>query len=54
MWIRLVIGLVIGGLFGFAMYRFTGCSSGACPLSSNVWISTILGMVFGALLAKAS
>jgi hypothetical protein len=52
--IRLVIGLVAGGLLGYAMYRFIGCSSGACPLTSNGWISTILGMVFGALVAKAT
>ena len=54
MMIRLVIGAVVGGLLGYAMYRFIGCSSGACPLTSNPWISTILGMVFGALVAKAT
>lgn len=53
MMVRLIIGIVIGGLLGYAMYRFIGCSSGACPITSDPWISTILGMVFGALVAKA-
>ena len=51
--VRLIIGLVAGGLLGFGAYRFVGCSSGACPLTANPWISTIFGMVFGALLSGA-
>jgi hypothetical protein len=51
--VRLIIGLVVGGLLGYGVYRFIGCSSGACPITSNPWISTILGMVAGALLSKA-
>jgi hypothetical protein len=51
--VRLVIGVVVGGLLGFGVYRFVGCSSGTCPLTSNPWVSTIFGMVVGALLSKA-
>ena len=50
---RLVIGVVVGGLLGYGMYRFIGCSSGACPITSNPWVSTIIGMVFGALSSRA-
>jgi hypothetical protein len=50
--IRLTIGIVVGGLLGYGAYRFIGCSTGTCPLTSNPWISTILGMVFGALTVK--
>ena len=49
--IRLVIGTVAGGLLGYALYRFVGCSTGACPITSNPWISTIYGMVAGILFA---
>jgi hypothetical protein len=49
---RLVIGAVVGGLIGYGIYRFVGCSSGACPITSNPWISTIWGVVVGALLAR--
>jgi hypothetical protein len=49
---RLLIGVIVGGGLGFAVYRFIGCSSGACPITSNPWISTIYGMVLGGVLAR--
>ncbi|MBN1513633.1 MAG: YtxH domain-containing protein [Phycisphaerae bacterium] len=51
--VRPIIGAIVGGLLGYGMYRFIGCSSGACPITSNPWMSTIFGMILGALLAKA-
>ncbi len=48
---RLAIGVLVGGLMGYGVYRFVGCSSGACPMTSNPWVSTIFGMVIGGLLA---
>ena len=50
--VRLIMGVVVGGLLGYGVYRFIGCSSGACPITSNPWISTIFGMVAGALLSR--
>ncbi len=49
--LRLLIGLGIGGAAGFAYYRLVGCSTGACPLTSNPWISTLYGMFLGGLIA---
>ena len=51
--VRLVIGLAVGGLLGYGVYRFIGCSSGTCPITSSPWVSTIFGMVFGALASGA-
>jgi len=51
--IKLIIGVVLGAVAGFAYYKFIGCSSGACPLTSNPVISTIYGSVMGALLSGA-
>ena len=51
MTLRLVFGAVVGGLLGYGVYRFIGCSSGTCPITSNPWISTIFGVVMGAMLA---
>ena len=48
---KIVIGIVAGGLLGFANYRFIGCATGACPLTSNPWISTLFGMFIGGLIA---
>ena len=52
MLVRSFIGAVIGGLVGYALYRFVGCSSGACPITSNPWASTIIGMIVGTLVAR--
>ena len=51
--VRLIIGVVVGGVLGYLAYRFIGCSTGTCPLTANPWISTILGMFFGGLLARS-
>ncbi len=53
MTLRLIVGAVIGGGLGFAYYKFVGCSSGTCPLTSNPIISTIYGGVVGALIASS-
>ncbi len=53
MMLRLMLGAIIGGGLGFAYYKFVGCSTGACPLTSNPIISTIYGSVVGALLASS-
>ena len=50
--IRVLIGSVIGAVLGFAWYRFIGCSSGTCPITSNPWISTLYGALIGFMLAS--
>jgi len=50
---KIVIGLLVGGMAGFGYYRFVGCASGACPLTSNPWISSIYGAVMGVLIATS-
>ena len=51
--LKLIIGAASGGGLGFAYYKFIGCSTGACPLTSNPWISTIYGAVVGVLVATS-
>jgi hypothetical protein len=53
MMLRIVIGVVVGGGLGFAYYKFVSCASGACPLTSNPFISTLYGGVLGALVASS-
>ena len=48
--VRVVIGAVVGAVSGYAVYRFIGCSSGTCPITSNPWISTLYGAVAGVLM----
>ncbi len=49
--LRLIIGVIIGGSLGYALYRFVGCSTGTCPITSNPWISTIYGVILGVVIA---
>ncbi len=45
-----IIGAVVGGAIGFAAYKFIGCSSGACPITSNPYVSILVGAVMGAMI----
>jgi hypothetical protein len=49
--IRGILGILIGGILGFAYYKFIGCSSGTCPITSNPISSIIYGAVMGSLLS---
>jgi hypothetical protein len=44
---KILIGILIGGLAGFAYYYFIGCQSGTCPITSNWHISTVYGAAMG-------
>lgn len=52
MTLKIIVGVLMGGGLGFAYYRFIGCASGTCPLTSNPYISTIYGAVIGILIAS--
>lgn len=54
MWTRMIMGAVVGGAIGFGLYRFVGCSTGSCPITSNPWISTGYGVLMGLMLAAGA
>lgn len=47
--LRIALGVILGAVAGFAYYRFVGCNSGTCPITSNPWISTGYGALMGLL-----
>ena len=49
-WLKGILGVILGGGFGYALYRFVGCTSGGCPITSNLWSSILYGIVLGLLL----
>lgn len=49
--LRMIIGAAIGGALGFLLYKFVGCSSGACPITSKPLNSILYGAVLGLLLS---
>lgn len=49
--LRVVIGAAAGAAAGWAMYRFVGCRTGACPLTSNPWSAMLVWGLIGAMLS---
>jgi hypothetical protein len=45
--------VILGAAGGYAYYHFVGCVSGTCPITSNPYISTAYGAVFGLVLGTA-
>jgi hypothetical protein len=42
--------VVGGGILGLAYYKVVGCRSGACPITSNPYVSTLYGSLMGLVL----
>jgi hypothetical protein len=45
-----LVGGAVGALAGFLYYRFIGCRTGSCPLTSTLYGAVLYGMVLGSLL----
>ena len=45
-----IIGIVIGAIAGFAYWKFIGCASGTCMITSKPLNSTLYGSLMGYLL----
>ena len=46
----MLIGVVIGLIAGYLYYKFIGCSSGTCLITSKPLNSTLYGGLMGGLL----
>jgi hypothetical protein len=49
--LRAALGGLAGAAVGYAMYRFVGCRTGACPLTANPFIAMAIWGFMGALVA---
>lgn len=45
-----IIGVIIGATAGYFYWKFVGCNSGSCAITSNPVNSTIYGSIMGGLL----
>jgi len=43
-------GVVIGALGGYLYWRYVGCESGSCPITSSPLMSSLWGAAMGGLL----
>jgi len=48
-----LIGALLGALAGFLYYKYVGCVTGTCAISSNPFRSSIYFAFFGAVLLGA-
>jgi len=52
MFIKMLLGAVVGGFLGFLYYKKIGCASGHCPITSNKYSSIIYGALLGLMLTN--
>ena len=45
-----LIGIVLGGILGYAYYHFIWCNTGTCAITSKPINSSVYGMVMGYLI----
>ena len=45
-----ILGSLLGAIAGYLYWRYVGCSSGTCPITSSPFMSTVYGIVMGSLL----
>ncbi|TCD01529.1 DUF6132 family protein [Pedobacter psychroterrae] len=48
-----IIGLLVGALSGYLYWKFIGCNTGTCAITSSPIISTIYGALMGAVTGLA-
>jgi hypothetical protein len=48
--LKLLLGVVLGAIGGYAYYHFIGCNTGSCPITSNPLSSILYGLLVGAVL----
>ena len=44
------LGAVLGMVGGYLYWRYVGCASGTCPITSSPYMSTLWGGMMGGLL----
>lgn len=50
--VKSVLGALVGAAVGYAMYRFVGCKTGACPLTANPWVAMAIWGLMGLMLSS--
>lgn len=44
-----IVGVLVGALGGYLYWKFVGCNTGTCPITSSPLNSTLYGAVLGGL-----
>ncbi len=47
-----VLGVIIGGVAGFLLYRFNGCAETPCPATKELYSMIMMGSFWGLMIVK--
>ncbi|MEI7941916.1 MAG: DUF6132 family protein [Candidatus Riflemargulisbacteria bacterium] len=50
--IKILLGSLIGGVVGYLVYKFIGCHSGSCPITSSPVMSVLYGALIGSMFTR--
>jgi hypothetical protein len=50
--IRLIVGIILGGILGFLYFLLTNFTPHPPAIASTPWFSTMYGVILGGLLSK--
>ena len=48
--LRAIARPLVGSAGGWLYYRYVGCTTGTCAVTSSLWLSTGFGYILGSLL----
>jgi hypothetical protein len=51
-WFWRIGAVMLGGTGGYLYYKFIGCTTNSCPITSNPWLSILYGALIGFLLIR--
>ncbi len=49
----IILGVALGALAGFLYWKYVGCTTGTCPITSRPLNSTLYGALTGGLLLSS-
>lgn len=49
----IILGVALGALAGFLYWKYVGCTTGTCPITSRPFNSTLYGALTGGLLLSS-
>jgi hypothetical protein len=53
MYLKLILGTLIGGVLGLLYYKLVGCPNGSCPITAKPHRTAIYGAILGFMISSS-
>jgi outer membrane lipoprotein SlyB len=53
MYLKLIIGTIVGAALGLLYYKLVGCQSGSCPITAKPHRTAIYGAILGFMISSS-